>query len=82
MSDKIAKIMPLKDWEIENGACTPLPCPFCGGKAKVQGVSWHNDAIYLGCYNEECPVEPSVFDAVPSEAVLLWNTRAPGGSDL
>ena len=58
-------------------AVSPLPCPFCGSKAETRGVSWHKDAQYLGCFNEECPTEPSVFCVDPSDTVPLWNTRAP-----
>ena len=60
-----------------------LPCPFCGGKAKIgpehpelEGDAW----TQVHCANAECAVDPSVEcfeDGHKESAIRIWNTRAP-----
>jgi hypothetical protein len=59
-----------------------LPCPFCGGKAKLdpenpelEGDAW----TQVHCANAECSVDPSVEcfeDGHKESAIRIWNTRA------
>jgi hypothetical protein len=59
-----------------------LPCPFCGGNAKIgpehpelDGDAWTQ--VY--CANAECPFDPSVEcfeDGHKESAIRIWNTRA------
>lgn len=51
-------------------------CPFCGGKAAIGEGSDH---AYVTCVNCACatPVCASV-----EQAILVWNTRADGNSEI
>ena len=52
-----------------------LPCPFCGGKAKIN----KGDTTLIGCENQWC--HGYVYDAPLAvnyiEAIKAWNTRPP-----
>lgn len=48
-----------------------LPCPFCGGEARVVGVGKWRYAVCKKC-TIEGPVKMDI-----DEARLAWNTRAP-----
>ena len=48
-----------------------LPCPFCGGEARVIGVGKWRYAVCKKC-TIEGPVKMDI-----DEARLAWNTRAP-----
>ena len=56
------------------------PCPFCGGKAKVEilGVWENGDTGYnVNCRNKGCPVMPDTKCFLSAEkAIAAWNTRA------
>ena len=47
------------------------PCPFCGGKAEIRGISGH---LYGGCTS--CFCEGPIFQATRVEVIEVWNTRA------
>ena len=53
---------------------TLLPCPFCGGEARMLGTKerWFNPA----CSNAECGCEWTDSYATEAEAVAAWNARA------
>lgn len=48
-----------------------LPCPWCGGEARVVGVGKWRYAVCKKC-TIEGPVKMDI-----DEALLAWNTRAP-----
>ena len=54
---------------------TLLPCPFCGGEARLIGVDvgWMQPA----CMNPECGCDWTDFYAIKDEAIEAWNTRTP-----
>lgn len=52
---------------------TPLPCPFCGSKAKVEEK---DGQIAIGCTNDDCPVNPFKFASDRATAVERWNRRS------
>lgn len=56
-------------------AAALLPCPFCGGKASAD---FADDApgFEVGCFNPDCPAEPSIWKYTEAEAIAAWNTRA------
>lgn len=54
----------------------PSPCPFCGGGASIYASSDHSTAWEGGCANEQCKVNPSVWELTKAEAVEAWNRRA------
>lgn len=48
------------------------PCPFCGGKAQVQGEVKH----FVSCFNRECSVNPGTsLCETEEEAIEKWNKR-------
>lgn len=54
---------------------TLLPCPFCGGAAKLLHVD-HGDDWFVRC--KECDVQqPSVHNLVHTkkQAIAAWNRR-------
>lgn len=56
-----------------------LPCPFCGGKAKVVGHQCAEDACtaYVEC--TDCGAKTDYFEDAYTprpEAIAAWNTRA------
>jgi hypothetical protein len=59
-----------------------LPCPFCGGKAKIapEDPELEGDGYtQVHCANAECSVDPSVEcfeDGHKESAIRIWNTRA------
>lgn len=53
------------------------PCPFCGHEAISYQSGWGNSDYDVGCFNGECPVEPSAWAESEEEAVTKWNTRLP-----
>ena len=57
------------------------PCPFCGGKARIQIKSFdifqHGAQVVCDkCGARTVLVEPSINYTAKTEAVELWNTRA------
>lgn len=54
-----------------------LPCPFCGGEAKMfYGTGY----VTAGCNNEDCEINPSVDhknsgEGVKDKVTAAWNTR-------
>lgn len=61
----------------KNKAVELLPCPFCGGEAKVI----YDDAgkwFYIACVNDECPiVAQGMWHTDMQKAIEEWNTRTP-----
>ena len=56
----------------ENGL---LPCPFCGGKARLN--EWDPNTFIASCGSTSCKVEPvSDVRLRKQEAITAWNTRA------
>lgn len=63
----------------------PLPCPFCGGKPKVDRDSWTDGTpfYYVACMRKRCYAMPSVCtgdkdDGSPAarrRAIRRWNKR-------
>ena len=56
-------------------AVTPLPCPFCGGKATLMsyGGTWN----FVSCVADECTIKPFSWGDTKASAIARWNTRAP-----
>ena len=53
-----------------------LPCPFCGGEAKIKLLN--KDMQYATCNHDGCPCEPVSFASVNmQEVITAWNTRQP-----
>lgn len=52
------------------------PCPFCGVRPHVHDDASHSTAFFAGCYNDNCPVQPSAYGLSRAEAITAWNTRA------
>ena len=51
-----------------------LPCPFCGGKAKLDGAV--NKVFWIRCNNKDCEVGCITCDfETKAEAIKAWNTR-------
>lgn len=63
----------------ETNGITLLPCPFCGGEARIMhlpavepSARWHVD-----CANfSGCEIGPFLWRATEQEAIDAWNTRA------
>lgn len=57
-----------------------LPCPFCGsGKITIGNVSnpeRPNGFWFVGCDEDDCPIESFAQDFDKLNAVAKWNTRA------
>lgn len=49
------------------------PCPFCGGKAKVQRYP-HNYSVYC----TKCGARTILFKPTEKEAFEAWNRRTEG----
>lgn len=55
-----------------------LPCPFCGAKAQLKPIG---NLVRVSCRNVDCLVVASTPDyAQSSDAIRIWNTRAPSQS--
>lgn len=53
-----------------------LPCPFCGGKARVLS-SIGSECFGVQCNNGKCKVSPITdFTADINDAIASWNRRA------
>ena len=51
-----------------------LPCPFCGGKAKLDGAV--NKVFWIRCNNKDCEVGCITCDfETKAEAIKAWNKR-------
>jgi len=52
-----------------------LPCPFCGGKAKLINTGYN--AFYVSCNNCDCSMTTCKTPTCDTkkEAIDLWNTR-------
>jgi len=50
-----------------------LPCPFCGGEAKIMGDQDVENYFTVGC--ENCSIELDE-DGNTEQAIKAWNTRA------
>lgn len=60
-----------------------LPCPFCGGKAKLLDHRKYKDMdeILVECQECGATTEPSTGPySDPDTAAARWNRRAPGGA--
>lgn len=53
-----------------------LPCPFCGGEARVERDSF-SGSFYVGCLNDECLGFSGLgwIYKKEEEAIEAWNTR-------
>lgn len=53
-------------------------CPFCGGKAVIQGARYQHgrDGFRVGCDMTLCPGEHGVCDRDLHVAIDNWNKRA------
>lgn len=72
-----------KSTQNQHGNCELLPCPFCGGKAHIKGMSVKTNKLfrkiattyyYVKCFT--CGNNTEV-KATEVEAVEKWNTRTP-----
>ena len=68
--------------EKENNKIKLLPCPFCGGEARLQQRKRTSHAYYVICKNCGCrtPFYQYQFDSAEKlreEATAAWNTRKP-----
>ena len=54
-----------------------LPCPFCGGEARVERDSF-GGLFYMGCLNDECMgfIGLGWTYKNEEEAIESWNRRA------
>ena len=55
-----------------------LPCPFCGGKAKIISQNSVEDKYAIMCTNIWCiafDIEPAYLEKF--DAIKAWNTRKP-----
>lgn len=64
-----------------------LPCPFCGGKAKMADVftaerflAWEL-SFWVGCYNPSCSISPSCGGSIPEVLAEIWNKRVKGDDE-
>lgn len=48
------------------------PCPFCGGKANIEGGKSPYWVYWIKCY--ECRVETEAYD-FEEDAIAVWNRR-------
>ena len=55
------------------------PCPFCGGKARMNiGIAWY--FVHCGNDSNSCKVDCCTFSVdSPEEAIEIWNKR--GGEE-
>ena len=53
------------------------PCPFCCVSPHVHDDASHSTAFFAGCYNDNCPVQPSAYGLSRAEAIAAWNTSPP-----
>jgi Lar family restriction alleviation protein len=53
-----------------------LPCPFCGGEAKMHYDA--NGSKWVACENRECEIQPYLYRTkrTEAEAITAWNSRA------
>lgn len=55
------------------------PCPFCGGKARIEDISTEDEKYYMmQCTNDECGASACFGDhsTSKSKAIAAWNRRA------
>ena len=53
-----------------------LPCPFCGGEARLQVCSYPGgDRYRVGCTDGGATTWPRIIDA--KAAARVWNRRTP-----
>ena len=67
-------------------ACSLLPCPFCGGEARICGDISDRNGVYVVCMSPDCWCSMGEHwdrDAMPDHqfrdeesAVAAWNRRA------
>lgn len=54
------------------------PCPFCGGKARVEQAPWLDESVRIACGNDACAVQPRteylLLDYL-NELCAAWNAR-------
>jgi|GEM_PF-7108351 len=55
-----------------------LPCPFCGNEAAEFDAA-EGSEHEVSCPSADCAVTACVFAPTRTEAIALWNTRAPVG---
>lgn len=51
-----------------------LPCPFCGGGAKLGGFKLAPDGYWISCQQDPCCASIDCFDTKEA-AIATWNTR-------
>lgn len=54
-----------------------LPCPFCGGKAKMKTAPNHADVVlfWVECDNYPCPTSVHTHMGKEKDAAKFWNNR-------
>lgn len=57
----------------DNRTTELLPCPFCGGEAKIIGS---DDWLQPICRNHACPCDWTDWYTTKAEAIAAWNARA------
>ena len=52
------------------------PCPFCGAQPDTyETPAYDPDESWVGCENDDCPVNPIAYANVLSESIKGWETR-------
>ena len=54
-----------------------LPCPFCGGEAKMLKFPHCERKYVVICENESCMASVGVYSITKEDAINKWNTRKP-----
>ena len=55
-----------------------LPCPFCGGDAKVSEAGYNSKVLFysIGCSNANCLVDPMTsYEPDIDVSIANWNKR-------
>ncbi len=56
-----------------------LPCPFCGGGARLEPDPWQGESVRIACGNDACRVTPRteyLLVRFADELRAAWNGRA------
>ena len=54
-----------------------LPCPFCGGEAKLMRFPKCERKYVVICENEQCMASVGNYSYSKEKAIKAWNTRKP-----